>query len=421
MHTSGTEVSAVSSDCELRVPADDVADPELTILIPALDEELTIGLFMDWCHEGIGKSGARTEILIVDSSKDRTAEIAHAKGARVLATPKRGLGRAYIDAIPFVRGRCVLMGDADCTYDFREIKSFVEAFRAGAEFIMGSRFKGTIDPGSMPKLHQYFGTPLTTFILNFMFSSRFSDIHCGMRGLSYDALLRMDLQSQGWEYASEMIVKSLHMKLRTTELPVHFHVAPAGRLSHFKRRGWLEPWLAGGMTLRTLMVYGLDFFLIKPGAILLILGAALLATLTFGPVRIGRVSLSLNSMLFGMTSATFGLTMVLWGAVARILYDYTNTARQRLERIFPFNPTVASCVGVGTVGLLATVPMIHTFFANHYALPSGSPMTHWAITGLWLAVASFQVFIFAVMIQTLKAILPKWRDAEQPAVAKRVP
>jgi glycosyltransferase involved in cell wall biosynthesis len=195
----------------LMLPQDDADNPELSIVIPAMDEEITIGQFIDWCHQGIADAGVTAEILIIDSSRDRTAEIAVAKGARVLKTPKRGLGRAYIDALPYIRGRYVLMGDADCTYDFREIRPFVEKFRDGSEFVMGSRFKGSIEEGAMPPLHRYFGTPLTTMILNVMYGTHFSDIHCGMRGATRDALMRMGLVSQSWEYASEMVLKSVHL------------------------------------------------------------------------------------------------------------------------------------------------------------------------------------------------------------------
>src|SRR3954465_6177658 len=148
-------------DMQLILPAEDVESPELSIVIPALNEEITVGQFVDWCKEGIAAAGVVGEILIIDSSSDRTAEIAINKGARVIKTPKRGLGRAYIDAIPFIRGRYVLMGDADCTYDFRELTGFVDKFRGGCEFIMGSRFVGSIEEGAMPPLHRYFGTPLT--------------------------------------------------------------------------------------------------------------------------------------------------------------------------------------------------------------------------------------------------------------------
>jgi glycosyltransferase involved in cell wall biosynthesis len=182
--TTAAPPAAADPDVKLLLPAGDVAAPEFSIVIPALNEELTIVDFIAWCHEGMKKAGVVGEILIVDSGSDRTTELALAGGARVLKTPKRGLGRAYLDALPFIRGKYVLLGDCDCTYDFRELAPFVEKFRAGAEFIMGSRFRGYIEPGSMPALHRYLGTPVTTWILNVIFASHFSDIHCGMRGIT---------------------------------------------------------------------------------------------------------------------------------------------------------------------------------------------------------------------------------------------
>lgn len=402
-------MTETSDDIRLLIPADDVADPEVTILVPALNEEITIGRFVDWCREGIAASGARVEILIVDSSTDRTAEIAQAGGARVLKVPRRGLGRAYIDAIPHIRGRFVIMGDADCTYDFREIRPFVAAFRAGAEFVMGSRFKGSIAPGAMPPLHRYFGTPVTTFILNAMFGSRFSDIHCGMRGISREALARMDLRSQGWEYASEMVLKSVHMELATTEVPIHFLKDPEGRLSHMKRRGWLEPWRAGWMNLRAMLVHGVNFFLVKPGAALLALGLLLMVPLAFGPLTVGRVSISLNSMLLAMAAATLGLSMLYFGGIATILFDYSDRVRQRLERLLPYNATFVVCVLVAAGGVLAAVPLIRTYVANGFVLPERGIETHWAVMGLWLIIAAFETFIFALMVRALGIALPARR------------
>ena len=129
------------------------------------------------------------------------------------------------------------MGDADCTYDFRQLAPFVERFREGYEYVMGSRWKGSIEPGSMPALHRYFGTPFTTWILNRLYSSHFTDIHCGMRGITRDALERMSLQSQSWEYASEMVLKSVHMELRTTEVPVTLPQGPRGPAEPPQARG----------------------------------------------------------------------------------------------------------------------------------------------------------------------------------------
>ena len=399
--------AATASDAQLLVPAVDVDNPEVTILVPALNEEITIGRFVDWCQEGIKASGAKVEILIVDSSTDRTTDIALSKGARVLKTPKRGLGRAYIDAMPFVRGRYIIMGDADCTYDFRVISPFVAALRGGAEFVMGSRFMGSIEPGAMPALHRYFGTPLTTFILNVMFSSRFSDIHCGMRAITRDAFARMDMRSQGWEYASEMVLRSIHMQLKTTQVPIRFLRDPAGRISHMKRRGWLEPWRAGWMNLRAMLIYGVNFFLVRPGALLLAIGLAFLVPLTFGPVAIGALQLSLNTMLLAMALATLGLSMLYFGGVASVMFDYSGRLQARLERLLPYNRTFIACLFITAVGIAATLPLVRTYIANNFAVPEIGIDTHRAVMGLWLVVASFQTFIFSLMVRALGIVLPK--------------
>ena len=282
------------SELELLVPEHDVSEPELSIVVPALNEQITIRDFVAWCREGLAKAGVVGEILIVDSGSDDTAQIALAGGARVLKTPKRGLGRAYLDALPFIRGKFVLMGDCDCTYDFREIAPFVEKFRQGAEFVMGSRFRGYIEPGAMPALHRYLGTPVTTWILNTIFSSRFSDIHCGMRGITKESLVRMDLRSQSWEYASEMVLKSVHMRLRTEEVPIRFLKDREGRLSHHKRSGWFSPWHAAWINLRAMFVYGANFFLFRPGLVLFAVGCLLTFPLSFGPITLGPITFSLH-------------------------------------------------------------------------------------------------------------------------------
>jgi len=404
-----------SDPVDLRIPALDAGDPEVTILIPTLNEELTIGRFVDWCHEGIAAAGIRAEILIVDSSSDCTGEIALARGRRVLKIRPRGLGRSYIDAVPHVRGRFVIMGDADCTYDFRVIKPFVDAYRAGAEFVMGSRFKGTIAPGAMPALHRYLGTPLMTFLLNLMLGSSFSDIYCGMRGLTREALTRMELRSQGWEYASEMVLKSVHMRLATVEVPIHFFKDSEGRLSHMKRRGSLEPWRAGFMNLRAILTYGLDFFLLKPGLALLAVGLAFLALLSFGPFSIGAVSLAANAMLLALAAATLGLSMVFSGFIARILFDYSDTLQARMEAALSFRRTLIGCLLASLAGFLIMLPWVRSSLGHEAMLPAVGIYTHWAITGLWLVSAAFQTFVFAFMIRALGVVLP--RRSQMPRIA----
>jgi glycosyltransferase involved in cell wall biosynthesis len=389
----------VDPEVRLLVPRDDVAEPELSIVIPALNEEITVGNFVEWCHEGLDAAGVAGEVVIVDSSADRTSEIALEHGARVLRTPRRGLGRAYIDALPYVRGEYILMGDADCTYDFRLLAPFVERLREGYQFVMGSRWAGSIEPGSMPRLHQYLGTPVTTWILNHLYGSRFSDIHCGMRAIRRDSFERMNLTSQSWEYASEMVLKSVRMDLRTAEVPVRFLKDREGRESHHKRAGWTAPWKAAWINLRAMFVYGADFFVLRPGLILLAFGLLLTLPLSFGPMTLGAVTFSLYWMLAGMTLSVVGLQCFFLGCIAQVLYDYTGRARKRWLGLFPYTRTVALSAGAFLLGIALTVPLIVDYVSSGLQLP-GEPgaVHHLAVTGLLAMIVGFTTFAFMLVL-----------------------
>lgn len=396
--------SEPASDLQLRIPETDVADPEVSIVIPALNEEITIARFVDWCLEGLREAGVRGEILIIDSSSDRTGDMALSRGARVLVSPKRGLGRAYIDALPFIRGKYVLMGDADCTYDFRELRVFVERFRSGSEYVMGSRFRGYIEPGSMPPLHQYLGTPVTTWILNFLYGSTFSDIHCGMRGITRDALYRMDLQSQSWEYASEMVLKSVRMQLRTTEVPVRFLKDEKGRLSHHKRAGWFSPWHAAWINLRAMFVYGADFFLYRPGLLVLFVGLLLTLPLSRGPLTVGPITFSLHWMLFGLTLCVLGLHGFYLGALARMFFDYSGEPRRRWLRLFSYTRSVVLSAVAVAAGIGLAVPLAYRYVQSGFVLTADVfPKTHLAVIGLLLVIAGFMNFTFTLALHAASA------------------
>jgi hypothetical protein len=397
------------SELQLLIPEQDVASPELSIVVPALNEQLTIGDFVDWCTEGLKKAGVAGEILIVDSSDDRTAAIALSKGARVLKAPKRGLGRAYIDSLPFIRGDYVLMGDSDCTYDFRELGVFVAKFREGFEFIMGSRFRGYIEPGAMPPLHRYLGTPVTTWILNVLFSSQFSDIHCGMRGITRAALERMGLRSQSWEYASEMVLKSVHMKLKTDEVPIRFLKDREGRVSHHKRAGWFSPWAAAWINLRAMFTYGAAFFLYRPGFVLTAMGAALTLPLSFGPVRVGSVVFSLHWMLLGLTLVTLGLQCIYLGILAQIFFDYAGDTTKRWFARFPYTRTVIIAASMFLLGLMLTGWLLAYYVHNHFLLSPDAAANYLGVTGLLLMIAGFMTFTFTLLLHSTSVVV--WRGS----------
>jgi hypothetical protein len=372
--------------------------PKLTIVVPCLNEEAVIGEFVDWCHEGLRAAGVTGQVLIVDSSTDRSAEIAAARGAEVLCVPKRGLGRAYLDALPHVRGQYVLMGDCDLTYDFRELRPFLDKLDEGHDFVMGSRFLGHVEPGAMPALHRYFGNPLTTAILNWMYGTRFTDAHCGMRALTRTALERLQLTSQSWEYASEMVLKAARLRLRTAEVPVRFYKDRPGRVSHHKRRGWLSPWWAGWINLKVMFLYAADFFLLKPGAMLFLLGLALAGSLVGGPYTVGGVGLNLHSMLLGVTLATLGYGAAQMGILARAWYDFDPGWRRRWAGAWTYDRGTLAAAAVTSLGLVLGGTVLWHWLRDGLLLHE---ISYAGVFGLLLVILGFQTFTFTLLLQMI--------------------
>lgn len=377
---------------------------ELSIVVPALNERITVGEFVEWCKAGLQQAGVKGQILIVDSSTDDTPRIAMEHGAEVLRVPKRGLGRAYIDAIPFIRGKWIVMGDADLTYDFRELAPFVAEFQRGAEFVMGSRFRGSIEEGAMPGLHRYFGTPLTTWILNRIYGSKYSDIHCGMRGLTREALAKIDLRSQSWEYASEMVLKAARLGLRIAEVPVKFYKDREGRLSHHRRMGWLSPWIAGWLNLKVMLVYTPDSFLMKPGFLLLGMGLVLSCGLAAGPVMLWGIGFNLYWMLLGLTCATLGYSCIQIGVAARIMHRLRLGLAEKVQRFLTYNRGMiiaGLCVGAGVV---LAAGLVWSYVQHGLRLRS---LSHPAIFGLLLIILGFQTFCFTLLLEMAQRVSRK--------------
>jgi len=382
---------------ELLLPPGATPGPvELSLVVPALNEAITVGEFVDWCRQGLAQAGVTGQILIVDSSTDETPNIVLAHGGEVLRVPKRGLGRAYIDALPYIRGKWIVMGDADLTYDFRELAPFVAQFRGGAEYVMGSRFAGHIEDGAMPPLHRYFGTPLTTWILNRIYGSRYTDIHCGMRGLTREALAKIDLKSQSWEYASEMVLKAARLNLRIAEVPVKFYKDREGRFSHHRRMGWLSPWIAGWLNLKVMLVYSPDSFLLRPGTVLFAVGLLLSFSLGFGPVTVGGIGFNLYWMLLGVTCATLGYSCIQIGIIARIMHGLQSGVAGTIRRTLTYNRGMLLAGVTAGVGLLLVGMLVWRYVEEGLKL---SQISYPAILGLLLITLGFQTFGFTLLLE----------------------
>ncbi len=375
-----------------------VSTKTVSIVVPCLNEELVIGEFVDWCKEGLKAAGREGQILIIDSSTDNSPAIAEAHGAEVLRVPKRGLGRAYIDALPYVRGDYVIMGDCDLTYEFRDIAPFVEKLDAGNDFVMGSRFRGSIEPGAMPKLHRYFGTPVTTWILNLIYGSRYSDIHCGMRAMTREALNRIRLESQSWQYASEMVLKAAQLRLKVAEVPVKFYKDREGRLSHHKRSGWLSPWIAGWINLKVMFLYAPDFFVKKPGWLMFFLGLLLTTGLAAGPIHLFGIGFDLHWMLLGTTLTTLGYGALQLGTLARVFYNFEPRKIRRLANWFTFDRGCVISTALAGVGFLLNGVLLVNWFRSSLLL---AHIFYPGLYGLMLIVLGFQTFMFTLLFHMI--------------------
>ena len=257
---------------------------DVSVVIPTKNEEISIAQFISWAFEGFKNADVTGEIILLDSSSDNTPTIASQLGARVINVRESGLGNAYRKGRGMAEGRFLILGDADCTYDFRDIAPFLNKLNEGFDLVVGNRFSGTIEKGAMPKLHQYFGSPITSWIFKRVLGLPTGDIHCGIRALRADLYNQLPFLERGWEYASEMIVAARNMNARISEIPVKFYRAPAGRLSHYKRGSWLAPFKSGWGTLRVTATYSFDRLLAIPGIFvsLFALSALILGTLSNG-------------------------------------------------------------------------------------------------------------------------------------------
>lgn len=292
----------------------------VSVVIPTKNEELTIEEFINWVQEGLQSAGVAGEIILLDNSEDQTPVIASKMGARVHKPSKLGLGIAYKEASTLIRGKYVILGDADCTYDFRDISGFLSALEK-SEFVMGNRFRGYIEPGSMPTHHRYFGTPLTSWILKSIHRLNISDVHCGMRAMSADLYRKLPFDEPGWEYAPEMVIRACQIAKNYEEIPIRFLKAPKGRVSHFKRgpKSWFEPFRAGIGAIRVSLTLGLDRVTEKIGIFFLILASIPVVLIGIKPFVLFGIRFStITQVLF----VTVGLTANLMSSIGRHLREF---------------------------------------------------------------------------------------------------
>ena len=293
---------------------------EVTILMPCLNEAETLAGCIAAAQQGLSNAGVEGEILIADNgSTDGSHDIARKLGARVVDVPEKGYGNALRHGMDAAHGRFLIMGDSDLSYDFAEIKPFVEKLRAGADLVMGCRMPaggGKIIPGAMPWKHRWIGNPALTFIGRLLFRCPAHDFHCGLRALTKDAFHKLDLRTTGMEFASEMVIKASLRGLRIEEVPITLHKDGRSRPPHL--RSWRDGW----RHLRFMLLFSPRWLLLYPGLVMLIIGAGFFARLMVGPITLQGVNFDLNTLEIASLLVQFGYQMVLLAGFVRI-FAYT--------------------------------------------------------------------------------------------------
>jgi hypothetical protein len=337
-------------------PASQPAALELSVVIPCLDEAETLGACVREAVRALAAAGVAGEVVVADNgSADGSPEIAEGAGARVVHVPERGYGNALLGGIASARGRYVLMGDADGSYDFGALGGFVARLRGGADLVMGCRLPaggGTILPGAMPWKHRWIGNPVLSALGRLFFKAPVRDFHCGLRAFRRDAVLRLGLRCPGMEFASEMVVKATLARLAIEEAPVTLR--PDGRSRPPHLRSWRDGW----RHLRFMLLFAPQWLFLAPGAALALASLLVFLRLAAGPVELGGVRFDTNTMLVAGLGLVTGVQALLFGVIAAMfavnqgLLPPTGLTR-RLARRRPVES------GIAAGGVLALAGALH--------------------------------------------------------------
>jgi glycosyltransferase involved in cell wall biosynthesis len=287
---------------------------EISIIMPCLNEAETLEICIRKAMEYFERSGVRGEVIVGDNgSTDGSQGIALSAGARVVNVPLRGYGAALYGASLAARGKYIIMGDSDDSYDFSSLDPFVEKLREGYDLVMGNRFSGGIKPGAMPWKNRYIGNPILSTIGTFLFHCPAGDFHCGLRGYSKDAFARMDLRTTGMEFASEMLIKATLYEMKIAEVPTT--LSPDGR----SRPPHLRPYRDGWRHLRFMLLFSPNWLFLYPGLLLMVMGMVGTLLLLQSSIHVlHRVELGLDSLLYFAFMMVSGFQSVLFAVLSRV-------------------------------------------------------------------------------------------------------
>jgi glycosyltransferase involved in cell wall biosynthesis len=330
---------------------------KISVVMPCLNEEKTIGACIEKTQEAFRQHKLNGEIVIGDNgSTDKSIEIAKNLGARVACQSKKGYGNAYHAAIAAAKGEYIVMGDSDNTYDFSKIYDFITPLDKGYDMVIGDRFVKKIKREAMPFLHRYLGNPVLSAILRLFFKVKVHDAHCGMRSFTREAYDKLRLETEGMEYASEMIIAAARENLKIKEIPIDYGV----RVGESK----LETFKDGWRHLKFMLILSPSYLFLAPGLFLFLLGLILVIWMTFGPIKLGRISLDIHPIFLGALLTILGFQIVSFGFFTKI-YAYSQglIVKSRTHEIFENFFSLERMLRVGIfVTLLGAVLGAYVFY-----------------------------------------------------------
>jgi len=375
---------------------------ELTILMPCLNEAETLAACIRKAKRFLETSGVDGEVLVADNgSTDGSQDIAGREGARVVDVAQKGYGAALSGGIRAARGRFVIMGDADDSYDFLNLHPFVAALRDGADLVMGNRFRGGIAKGAMPFLHRFLGNPVLSLLGRLFFGVPVRDFHCGLRGFSRERMLALDLTTPGMEFASEMVVKSSLAGYRIVEVPTT--LSPDGR----SRPPHLRTWRDGWRHLRFLLLHSPRWLFLLPGSVLVAIGASGMAMIATTRPTLGGIQLDVHTLSYTGAAVVLGVQMVLFAALTRLLgirngwLPETAKVRGVLDAL-----TLERClVAAGllfTLGIAMSLRAVGLWVSQDFGALDPSFVMRWVIPSVTLMAVGGELALSGFFLEALR-------------------
>ncbi|MBN1451408.1 MAG: glycosyltransferase family 2 protein [Anaerolineales bacterium] len=377
-------------------------DLSVSILIPCLNEAETIAVCITKAKKFLAAHNIKGEVLVADNgSTDGSQKLASAAGAKVIHITQKGYGSALLGGIKAASGKYIIMGDADDSYNFLELEPFINALHAGFDLVMGNRFMGGIKPNAMPFLHRYLGNPVLSWLGRLFFKVDIGDFHCGLRGFRREAILALDLQTTGMEFASEMTVKASLKKLKITEVPTILY--PDGR----SRPPHLRTWSDGWRHLRFLLLYSPRWLFYYPGIALMISGLALSVWLLPEPRKVGALTLDINTLMYAAFLSILGLQAVLFSLLTKVFAISAGLLPQDadIQKLIKWGSLekgiVVAVLMIG-LGLTSSIGALVYWSANSFGPIDPTHSMRLVIPGTMLFAMGFQILLSSFFLSILQ-------------------